>query len=732
MVVSIFSSRDREKTQNPSLNQSNIRYIILIFLLAIVIRGLYLIDSSDNPTFHVPVVDSRTYDQIAREVADKGNLTRDLFWQPPFYPLFLSLIYLFSKGSILSVKVFQMILGGLTCVLVYLLGRKIFNKRIGFLAGIIAALYLPLIFFEGELLATGWAAFWSVVLVLVFLSTAEKPGVVNCFFLGFSGALSIITRPVFLPFFIASCIWLIMQASKQKTLKRLLPIAILIIAGFLTVSLPVGLLGYHTTGKIRILPFSGGINFYIGNNPDYKKTITLRPGLGWEKFIGLPQKYGINSIYEKEKFYRNEAISYAVNEPLNFSKGLLSKTTQFFTSREIPRNVNLYSFRKWSKLLRIGVWEAKGFGFPFGLLLSLAVVGTVYWWRKIPGPLWLLMVLHPASVILIFVASRYRMPVVPSMCVLASGGCAALYQVVKKQERAKIATLSAVFLLVIAASSAFGPFHQEKLNYDAELNYFLGIALDERGQTDRAKEAYREAIRLKPDYADVYYNLGVVMAEQGGSAEAMKDYRRAIEIDPDYSAAYYNLGALLQSQGKLDEAIWNYYQTLRVQPYDAYAHNNLGNALRREGKLVEAIRHYRLALQFKPDYALAHNNLGYALFRQGDMDEASQHFQKALELRPFWPPALTGLARILATHPDRDKRNPEKAVFLAAKAAELTKYKDARVLNILAMAYAAAGQFHQAESTAKKALELSLAAQNFGLASEIRKRIELYKNGKTE
>jgi len=731
-VVSIFSGRDKEKTQNPSLNQSNIRYIILIFLLAIVIRGLYLIDSSDNPTFHVPVVDSRTYDQIAREIVDKGNLTRDLFWQPPFYPLFLSLIYLFSKGSILSIKVFQMILGGLTCVLVYSLGRKIFNKRIGLLAGIIAALYLPLIFFEGELLATGWAAFWSVVLVLGFLSTAEKPGFVNCFLLGFSGALSIITRPVFLPFFIACCIWLIIQASRRKTLKRLLPKAILITAGFLAVSLPVGLLGYYTTGKIRILPFSGGINFYIGNNPDYKKTIALRPGHGWEKFIGLPQKYGINSIYEKEKFYRDQAISYAVNEPVNFTKGLLYKTAQFFSSREIPRNINIYSLRKWSKLLRIGVWKAKRFGFPFGILLSLAVVGTVYWWRKIPGPLWLLMVLYPASIILIFVASRYRMPIVPSMCIMASGGCAALCQIVKKQEWAKIVTLSAVFLLVVVASSAFGPFHEEQLNYDAELYYFLGVALEERGQTDRAKEAYREAIRLKPDYADVYYNLGVIIAEEGGLEEAMKYYRRAIEIDPDYSTAHYNLGTLFQSQGKLDEAIWHYYQTLRVQPYDAYAHNNLGNALRRQGKLAEAIRHYRLALQFKPDYDLAHNNLGYALFRQGDLDMASGHFQKALDLKPFWPPALIGLARILATHPDRDKRDPEKAVFLATKAAELTKYKESRVLNILAMAYAATGQFPQAESTAKKALELSLAAQNSGLAAEIRKRLELYKKGETE
>lgn len=164
-----------------STHKANVGPVLLILLLAILFRGLYLYDSSDNPTFRVPVVDARTYDQIARRVAEEGDFTQDLFWQPPFYPLFLSSVYKVTKGSILAAKIFQMIIGVLTCVLVYMLGVKLFNNLIGFFAGIMAAIYLPMIFFEGELLATGWAAFWAVALILGFVSAAEKSRVWSYF-----------------------------------------------------------------------------------------------------------------------------------------------------------------------------------------------------------------------------------------------------------------------------------------------------------------------------------------------------------------------------------------------------------------------------------------------------------------------------------------------------------------------------------------------------------------------
>jgi len=712
-------------------NRWLIQHVVTIFLLALLIRGFYLYDSRDNPTFRLSIVDARTYDQIARGILETGKLTQDLFWQPPFYPLFLTGVYSFTKGSILSVKIFQMILGALTCVLVYLLGARILNRKIGLLAGIITAFYMPLVFFEGELLATGWAAFWPVVILLLLLKTTERPGIVHFLFLGFCGALSILTRPVFLPFFLASCLWLIFVLYRQKKLRFTLQRASIIAAGFLIVAIPTGILGFSTTGKFRILPFSGGINLYLGNNPNFKETTTIRPGLAWEKLLRLPEREGIESIYEKDAFFREEALGFMLKNPLKFTKGLVHKTSQFFSSRELARNVDMYVFRKWSNMLRIGVWKVGKFGFPYALLFALAVMGAAFWIRRIPLPIWLFLALYPAAVILVFVTSRYRMPVVPVMSLLASGGIVAFWEMTLKRHWPKLAILSAIFLISAVGCSSFGPFPEERLNFKAELHNALGVVLQEMGHPEKAKKAYLNAIQSRDDFVDAYYNLGVLMEKQGKTNQAMDYYHQAIKADPQSPNPYYNLGVLFQFQGKTDESIRYFLQTLKLEPSDAYAHNNLGNALRSRGQLDRAIEHYRLALKYKPSYDAAINNLGYALLRQGNMDEAAVYFQKALEIQPSWPPALTGLARILATHPDPKKRDPEKAISLGEQAAKITGYKEPIVLNILAMAYAASGNLSRAVNIAERALEIALASGNQGLASQIKKNLDLYKKGKS-
>jgi len=711
-------------------NRWLIQHVVTIFLLALLIRGFYLYDSRDNPTFRLSIVDARTYDQIARGILETGKLTQDLFWQPPFYPLFLTGVYSFTKGSILSVKIFQMILGALTCVLVYLLGARILNRKIGLLAGIITAFYMPLVFFEGELLATGWAAFWPVVILLLLLKTTERPGILHFLFLGFCGALSILTRPVFLPFFLASCLWLIFVLYRQKKLRFTLQRASIIAAGFLIVAIPTGILGFSTTGKFRILPFSGGINLYLGNNPNFKETTTIRPGLAWEKLLRLPEREGIESIYEKDAFFREEALGFMLKNPLKFTKGLVHKTSQFFSSRELARNVDMYVFRKWSNMLRIGVWKVGKFGFPYALLFALAVMGAAFWIRRIPLPIWLFLALYPAAVILVFVTSRYRMPVVPVMSLLASGGIVAFWEMTLKRHWPKLAILSAIFLISAVGCSSFGPFPEERLNFKAELHNALGVVLQEMGHPEKAKKAYLNAIQSRDDFVDAYYNLGVLMEKQGKTNQAMDYYHQAIKADPQSTNPYYNLGVLFQFQGKTDESIRYFLQTLKLEPSDAYAHNNLGNALRSRGQLDRAIEHYRLALKYKPSYDAAINNLGYALLRQGNMDEAAVYFQKALEIQPSWPPALTGLARILATHPDPKKRDPEKAISLGEQAAKITGYKEPIVLNILAMAYAASGNLSRAVNIAERALEIALASGNQGLASQIKKNLDLYKKGK--
>jgi len=85
------------------------------------------------------------------------------------------------------------------------------------------------------------------------------------------------------------------------------------------------------------------------------------------------------------------------------------------------------------------------------------------------------------------------------------------------------------------------------------------------------------------------------------------------------------------------------------------------------------------------------------------------------------------MAWILATHPNPEVRNASQAIELAERAAELTKYQNASVLDTLAAAYAAAGQFDRAATTAQTAIALASTAEDDELVNHIRKRLELYK-----
>ena len=292
----------------------------------------------------------------------------------------------------------------------------------------------------------------------------------------------------------------------------------------------------------------------------------------------------------------------------------------------------------------------------------------------------------------------------------------------------------------------------------------LGDALSEQGKSADAMEHYRRAIQIKPDYSAAYYKLGVAFESQGDLNEAIRHYRQAIAIKGDYFLAYYKLGVAYKSQGKLDDAITHYRQGLQIRPRHSYTHKKLGDALLVQGKLAEGMGHYRQALQSNPDYAEAHNNLGIALQSQGEVDEGISHFRKSLEiapenpeahcnlgkaltmkgelneglehfreavrLKPNWPVPLNHMAQILVTHTDPKIRDISEAIVLGERAARLTKYQNASILETLAGVYAGAGRFEQAVTTAETALELASAAQAEKLMIRLRKQLQLYKQGK--
>src|SRR6266513_1469745 len=182
----------------------------------------------------------------------------------------------------------------------------------------------------------------------------------------------------------------------------------------------------------------------------------------------------------------------------------------------------------------------------------------------------------------------------------------------------------------------------------AEAHGAMGAALAEQGKGAEAIEHYRTALRLKPDYAEAHFNWGITLAAQGKPAEAIEHYRMALHLKPDYAQAHNNWGTTLAQQGKLAEAIDHYQQALQIKPNHADVHNNIGAALAKQGKVAEAIEHYRIALRLKPDHAVAHFDWGLALAQQGKLAEAIEHYQTALRLKPDYADAHNNWGAALA------------------------------------------------------------------------------------
>ena len=258
---------------------------------------------------------------------------------------------------------------------------------------------------------------------------------------------------------------------------------------------------------------------------------------------------------------------------------------------------------------------------------------------------------------------------------------------------------------------------------DIELHDDVALLYLQSGRPREAAAHFEASVRLKPESAATHYNLGTAQTSVGLFEQAIGEYRRALQIKPDYADAHNNLGSVLDSLGKPDEAIEQYREALRDDPRHAAAHNNLGHAFIRRGKPTEALPHFLDALRVSPEYAEAHYNIGRAYALRGEWADALEHFRTVVRLEPDWTPGLTELAWLFATAPEERLHDARQAVRLAEHAAAITRNSDAKVLDVLAAAYADAGSFERALAIAEAALRLTPADP---LASEIRQRRALY------
>jgi len=184
---------------------------------------------------------------------------------------------------------------------------------------------------------------------------------------------------------------------------------------------------------------------------------------------------------------------------------------------------------------------------------------------------------------------------------------------------------------------------------------YLGIALFERGEVERAFASFDRSLAIDPLLDGAYINRGSLNARVGRYQQAIADLSRAVDLDPSSVEAWSNLGLTWSQLGEQDKAIASLSRAIALNPTYLKALNNMGLAFIRKGAPGEAIPYLDKALALNRNYGLAWFNRGVAYKDTGRLDRAIADLSRAIELNPRFGPAYSHRGAALARTGARER-----------------------------------------------------------------------------
>ena len=245
----------------------------------------------------------------------------------------------------------------------------------------------------------------------------------------------------------------------------------------------------------------------------------------------------------------------------------------------------------------------------------------------------------------------------------------------------------------------------------------------------RDETLWRDTLEKNPDSFTAHNNLGCLLARQNKMPAAIQEFEATLRLRSQNAPAHCNLGRAYAMQGDFVRAESHFQSALKIKPDDAEIQQAYALALLQQGKVEAAIEHLRLAVRVEPKIE-SRQHLAGLLHQTGQHREAIAQYREVLKREPDSMETLNNLAWMLATSPDATVRNGAEAVNFAEHACRLTDSKKAGMVGTLAAAYAEAGRFAEAVTTATKAAELADAAGDAPFAAANRQLLSLYRAGR--
>ncbi|MEA3335286.1 MAG: glycosyltransferase family 39 protein [Chloroflexota bacterium] len=334
--------------------------LLLIIILAVLLRvavAFYLgnsIEEVRGGTF-----DQISYDALALRVMDghgfsfatdswpyaKANQPT-AFWSYLF-TLFLAGIYSLAGHEPLVARIIQAILVGIVMPwLVYRIGARVFDRRVGLIAALIAAIYFYFINYAASLMTESLyivGILWTIDVAMRLAIQAEgcSAGELTCsqrhmlrlgLELGLAMAFTLLMRQVIVIFLPVLGLWLLWIAWRRNQLKG--TILALAVAAFVTALalLPFVIRNYRAFGQVSMPNTNVGFNFFWSNHPIYGTTfvpvIYESSGITYPELIP-PELRHLNEA-ELDRALLARGIQIVLEDPTRYLQLSLSRFPVYF------------------------------------------------------------------------------------------------------------------------------------------------------------------------------------------------------------------------------------------------------------------------------------------------------------------------------------------------------------------------------------------------------------------
>lgn len=556
----------------------------------------------DAPFVGQPILDSAEYDRWARQIAGGDWRGEGAFFQAPFYPYLIATIYVVAGPRLSAVYLLQIAVAVGAVWALWRCGLRLAGWQVGLAAAALAASCGVLVFHDVLLLKESLATSAMAFLLLAVVE-ARQPAARAAWWLvagvAFGvlvelreNALLLLPLLLVLPWLPAkdAARWRDESLSADETtspraqlvqshVRRGLVACALLVAGLLLLLAPIAVRNVAMTGEPLLTSFQGGVNFWIGNNPDadgtYRPLVAGRqvPERERAEAVRLAEQERGRRLSPREVslYWLHRALSWASREPGAFLRLQARKLALFWSPYEWPDAVDYAWLRQQSPALRAAFVER-------GALSLLAIAGL--WlirrdWRRW-APVLALLLGWMAVTVAFFLFSRYRLPAVPPLTLLAAVPLARLAEAIRERRAiASSAGIAAVVAAFIVPHALLPPPRLDLVHGN------LGRLAEQRGDAVAAETHYRAALAASPDDLLALLGLGNAAARQRRYDEALALYQRASAAHPGSPEALANVGAAELALGNAKDGERDLRRALALDPEQPQAKRNLALLLRR-------------------------------------------------------------------------------------------------------------------------------------------------------